>query len=211
MTPSPLIRRAGLPAVLALGLGLSGCISLFPSAKPVQLYRFAETAPAPATPAPGGMIIGKGPISFPSDAGGDRLLTVSGNQAAFIADARWIEPASLMFEEAVTAAFDQPGSPRLAVRGETFGARASLRLQVRRFEVDYDKGSGAAPSVEIAVNAVLIRSADQSLAGEKLFVVRAPADDNRVGAIVAAYDQAVVQATGLVRDWTAATAAGIQP
>ncbi len=210
MTPSPLIRRAGPAALLAIGLSLSGCVSLFPAAKPVQLYRFGEAAPAVAGPPPAAVTIGKGPIVFPSDAGGDRLLTVSGDQAAFIADARWIEPASLLFDEAVTAAFDQPGSPRLAIQGES-GARASLRLQVRRFEADYDHGPQAAPTVQIAVNAVLIRGADQSLAGEKLFVVREPADDNRVGAIVAAYSRAVAQAAGQVRDWTAATASGIKP
>jgi cholesterol transport system auxiliary component len=138
-------------------------------------------------------------------------LTVTGSQAAFIADARWVEPAALMFDEAVDAAFDQPGSPRLGVRGESLGARASLRLQVRRFETDYDHGPGAAPAVSVVVNAVLIRNADSRLAGEKLFEVRAPAQDNRVGAIVAAYNQAVAQATGEIRDWTAATAAGIQP
>ena len=211
MTPSLPIRRARLPAILAVGLALSGCISLFPAVKPVQLYRFSEAAPAPMSPAPAGLTIGKGPFAFPSDVGGDRLLTVTGSQAAFIADARWIEPASLMFNEAVATAFDQTGSPRLAIRGETFGAAASLRLQVRRFEADYDKGPQSAPTVEVAVNAVLIRSADQSLAGEKLFVVRVPAEENRVTAIVAAYNSAVAQATGQVRDWTATTAAAIKP
>lgn len=211
MTPSHPIRHARLPVALALVLCLSGCISLFPTQKPVQLYRFGEPAPAPASPAPPALTIGKGPTAFPSDAGGDRLLAVTGNQAAFIADARWIEPASLMFEEAVEAAFDEPGSPRLGVRGESLGAPASLRLQVRRFETDYDQGPAAAPTVAVIVNAVLIRTADRKLAGEKLFEVRVPARENRVGAIVAAYNQAVAQATGQIRDWTAMTATGIQP
>ena len=211
MTPSLLIRRVGPPTVLALSLCLSGCISLFPATKPVQLYRFGGATSGPEVPAPAALTVGRGPIVFPSDSGGDRLLTVSGSDAAFIADPRWVEPASLMFEEAVTAAFDQPGSPRLAIRGETIGARASLRLQVRRFQTDYDQGPKAAPTVEVAVHAVLIRSADQSLAGEKLFVVREPAQENRVGAIVAAYGRAVATATGQIRDWTGTTAAGIKP
>jgi cholesterol transport system auxiliary component len=211
VTPSPLLRISGLATLLTFGLFLSGCISLFPTQKPVQLYRFDESPPAPTSPAPPALAIGKGPTAFPSDAGGDRLLAVTGQEAAFIADARWIEPASLMFEEAVEAAFDEPGSPRLGVRGESLGAPASLRLQVRRFEADYDQGPAAAPTVAVIVNAVLIRTADRKLAGEKLFEVRVPARENRVGAIVAAYNQAVAQATGQIRDWTTVTAAGIQP
>lgn len=211
MTSTPPTNRPRLFAVLAAGLALSGCISVFPKVKPVQLYRFSQAAPPPASPVAPTLTIGKGPFTFPSDVSGDRLLTVTGSQAAFIADARWVQPAALMFDEAVDAAFDQPGSPRLGARGESLGARASLRLQVRRFETDYDQGPAAAPTVTVAVNAVLIRSADSRLAAEKLFEVRAPAEGNRVAAIVAAYNQAVAQATGQIRDWTAATAAGLQP
>jgi cholesterol transport system auxiliary component len=195
-----------LLTVLAVGLGLSGCVSLFPASKPVQLYRFGQSAPAPTAPAPAGLTIAKGVISFPSDAAGDALLTVTGAQAAFIADARWIEPASLMFDQALTAGFDQPGSPRLAGRGEGLGAASTLRLDVRRFQTDYDLGLGAAPTVEVTVHAVLIQSANRSLLAEKLFEVREPAAENRVSAIVAAYDKAVGEAVADVRDWTAATA-----
>jgi cholesterol transport system auxiliary component len=198
--------RTILPAALALGLGLSGCISLFPASKAVQLYRFGEAAPAPAGPAPPGLTIAKGPTFFPSDAAGDSLLTVSGQQAAFIADARWIEPAALMFDQALVAAFDQPGSPRLATRGEGPSAGATLRLDVRRFDADYDQGLGAAPTVEVTVKAALIRNADHSILAEKLFEVREPAAENRVSAIVAAYDKAVGEAVAGVRDWSAANA-----
>jgi len=42
--------------------------------------------------------------------------------------------------------------------------------------------------------------------GEQIFEASVPAGDNRVGAIVAAYDQAVKDVLGKLVAWTAATA-----
>jgi cholesterol transport system auxiliary component len=207
----PLRFQHALPAALALGLLAPGCVSLLPKTKPVQLYRLSEAAPAPAAPAPPGLIIAKAPTAFPPDAAGDQLLTVTGQQAAFISDARWLEPATVMFDEAVTEAFDQPGSPRLAGRGENVAVCCTLKLDVRRFETDYDRGPGAAPTVTVTIHTVLIRNSDRSVAAEKLFEVRQPAVDNRVSAIVAAFNTAVAQAVAGVRDWTALNASAVRP
>jgi cholesterol transport system auxiliary component len=196
---------------LALGLLTSGCVSLLPKTKPVQLYRLSEPAPAPAVPAPPGLTVARASIAFPPESGGDQILTVTGQQAAFIAGARWLEPASLMFDEAVAEAFDQPGSPRLAGRSENVAVSCTLKLDVRRFEADYDKGPGAAPTVTVSVRAVLIRNGDRSVAAEKLFEVRQPAGENRVSAIVAAFNMAVAQTVGAIRDWTATNAPAIKP
>ncbi|HVY33088.1 MAG TPA: ABC-type transport auxiliary lipoprotein family protein [Caulobacteraceae bacterium] len=203
--------RLVLPALLTLSLGLAGCISLLPAAKPVQLYRFGPASPAPAAPAQAGLAVSKGGITFQPAAAGDSLLTVTGQEAAFISNARWVEPASVMFDEALTAAFDAPGAPRLVGLGAGAGGPSTLRLEVRRFQTDYDQGASAAPTVDVAINAVLIRNHDRSFVAQKLFEVRQPAAENRVTAIVAAYDSAVGQAVAGVRDWTAVTAAPIKP
>jgi cholesterol transport system auxiliary component len=210
MSSVPLRLRAA-PAVLAVSLLLTGCVSLFPKTVPVQLYRLSQAAPAPAARAPAGFALARAPISFPTDAEGDRLLTVSGQEAAFIADARWLQPAAVMFEEVLVDAFDQPGSPRLVGRGENLATGATLRLEVRRFETDYDKGQAGPPTVEITVHALLIRNADHSAAAETLIQTRQTASDNRVAAIVAAYNSAVAQSVGAVRDWTTANAGSVQP
>ena len=213
MTPSAILRpRAALlgPAIL----GLCGCVSLFPASKPAQLYRFDAPAAAAASLAsvagPGPAVL-KGGVSFPSAVGGDQILTVTGDQAAFIAGARWVEPASLMFNEALAAAFDAPGAPRLTAPGAAASATATLRLEVRRFEADYGEGAGAAPTVDVQVHAMLIRNADRSVAAEQLFDIRQPADDNRVGAIVRAFNTAVAKTTASIRDWTAMQAASVRP
>ena len=55
------------------------------------------------------------------------------------------------------------------------------------------------------LHAALNRS-DQSIVGEQIFEASAPAADNRVGAIVAAYNQALGEALGKLVAWTQANA-----
>jgi cholesterol transport system auxiliary component len=193
-------RNAAIAAV-ALPLLLGGCISVFPEAKPVQMYRFGEHASAPAPPAAAPRLVLKGPISFPPASGGDRILTVTGDQSAYIGGARWVASSASLFDAALLNEFDAPGAPRLVARGEALSAPSILRLDVRAFEARYP-----GPTVHVQVRATLIRNADRSLIGEKMFDAEVPATDNHQTAIVAAFDQAVGQVLAGLRDWTAATA-----
>ena len=198
-------RNVALAGALALPLILGGCISLFPKTPPVQMYRFGDQAAAPAASAPAAatapVTVLKGPISFPPASGGDRILTVTGAENAYIGEARWVAPASSLFDEAVLKAFDAPGAPRLVARGETLAAASSLRLDVRAFEARYP-----GPTVHVQVRATLVRNADRTLIGERMFDAEVPAGDNRQTAIVAAFDKAVGQVLTNLRDWTAQTA-----
>jgi cholesterol transport system auxiliary component len=186
---------------LALPLILGGCISVFPKTKPVQMYRFGDQPAASAASAAAPVAVLKGPISFPPASGGDRILTVTGAENAYIGEARWVAPAASLFDQALLKAFDAPGSPRLVGRGEPLAAPSTLRLDVRAFEARYP-----GPAAKVQVRATLIRNADRTLVGEKMFDVEVPATGNRQTAIVAAFDQAVGQVLAGVRDWTAATA-----
>ena len=191
-------------AALALPLVLGGCISVFPKTKPVQMYRFGDQATAPAaaaaSAAPSALVL-KGPIAFPPASGGDRILTVTGDQSAYVGGARWVAPAASLFDAALLQAFDAQGAPRLVARGEPLAASSVLRIDVRAFEARYP-----GPTVRVQVRATLLRSADRTLIGEKMFDAEVPASDNRQSAIVAAFDQAVGQVLIGLRDWTAATA-----
>ncbi len=201
-TAQPLrLRRAAL-AALIFPLLLTGCISLFPRDKPVQMYRFGAQVPAPATPSAPIMVL-KGSTAFPPAASGDRILTVTGAESAYIGGARWVAPASVLFDEVVLKAFDAPGSPRLIERGEPLSAASTLRIDVRAFEVRYP-----GPVAVVQARAALIRNQDRTLIAEKMFEQKAPAVENRQGAIVAAFDQAVGQTAAGIRDWTAANAPG---
>src|SRR6185369_14598497 len=130
MSRPALLRIA---AVACLSLALSGCISLFPKSKPSQLYRFGQTATAEGTAPTAARTVGvlRTNAFFPREAAGDRILTVAGGKTAYIAEARWVAPAQVLFDEAVLHAFDRaPGHVRLMSRGEPGTATYQLRLDV---------------------------------------------------------------------------------
>lgn len=190
-------------AVLALAaIALSGCISLFPQAEPAQLYRFEAAATERTTPTGpmfGVLRLGTG---FSRASGGDRILTVNDRgEAAYIAGARWISPASVLFDEQVVSAFQGAGRARLIGRGEVIRADYSLKLDVQTFETHYDKGPKAAPEVIVSVRGVITRNRDRALVGEQIFSARIRASENRVGAIVPAYNAALTQVLGQLVAW----------
>ena len=199
-------------SVAVAALALSGCISLFPKADPSGLYRFGHAAP-PAVASTSGSATGgaatektfgvfKTPTVFTRAAMGDRILTVTNGEAAYIAGARWVSPAVVLFDESVARAFEAESNPaRLVTRGETAKAAMALRLEVRSFETDYVDGPKAAPEVLVEIRAVMTRSGDRALLGDKVFQTRVKASDNRVGAIVQAYDQANSQVLTEVIAW----------
>jgi ABC-type uncharacterized transport system auxiliary subunit len=131
------------------------------------------------------------PITFDRPAAGDAILTMTGNEAAYIKGSRWVGSAQTLFESAVTRAFEVGGgAARLMVRGEPTRPDYLLKLDVLRFEAHYDQGQGAPPAIFVEVNATLSRSSDHGLAGERLFQSSITADANRAGAITAGFDQA---------------------
>lgn len=202
----PLLRLAAprllIGALCAVALG--GCISLLPKSKPAQLYRFTIAAAAPASPKHNGPAVFLTNGKFQEESGDDRILTVNAGKAAYVAQSRWVAPAEVLFDEAVSRAFD--ASPvRLLARGQQGRAAYALRLDVRNFETRYTAGPNAAPTVVVHLHAALTRT-DQSSAGEQEFEARVPASDNRVGEIVGAYDKAVSDVIGKLVAWTEATA-----
>ena len=195
-------RRLALAALAIAAVGLSGCISLFPKTEPSQLYRLqasVERQAAPAGPVFGVLRLSTG---FPRAAAGDRILTVSpGGEAAYIAGARWVSPAAVMFDELTAQAFQGGSRARLITRGDVVKAEYTLKLDVHSFETVYDRGAKAAPLVLVSVRGVITRSGDRALVGDRTFTARIRAADNRVSAIVPAYDAAVSQVLGEVVGW----------
>ena len=200
-------RSAGLGLAIALAAaGLGGCISVFPKTPPSQLYRFAAEAAAPAaaeTDARVALILP--PVTLSRASAGDQLLTITGDEAAFIAGSRWISPAAVLWEESVRAAFaGRSARTRLLTRTEVGTGQAFLRVSVPVFEARYP-APGAAPTVHVRLSAILLHRTGPFSAA-RTFEAAVPAADNRVGAIVTAFDRAVEQVTAGLLAWTDANA-----
>lgn len=208
--PTPLFRVAG---AAACALALSGCISLLPKTKPAHLYRFGDRPSAEAPAQRGGPSVGvfRSNSLFVREAAGDRLLAIVDGEAQYIAQTRWVAPATVLWDQAVLSAFDAgSGRVRLLSRGESGRAAYSLRLDVRKFEAQYPGGKDSAPTVEVEVRATLTRdtAATTALGPERFFRARVPSSSNNVSSIVSAYDQATNKVLGEIVTWTESQAAG---
>jgi cholesterol transport system auxiliary component len=195
---------------MAAVLTLAGCVSLLPKAEPAQLYRFQANLPAAGGPSTGPRVeIALAPVQFAQAASSDRLLTVNGSEAAFIADSRWVAPADVLFRENLLRAFDSAGVARLADRAQAPASSMTMDVAVNDFEAQYRSGMNAAPTVVIQVNARLIR--DRAIVGEKRFTGEAQASDNRMSAIVPAYNEALTQVLKDMVAWADQTASQTPP
>ena len=195
-----MIHRALAPlAALAATAALGGCITLFPKATPSQLYRF-DAAVQPAAPGGPPLAIRASTVDFDPASAGDRILTVDGDQVAYVQDGRWAIPASTMFQEALTHGF-HAGGMRLVDIGESSQAKFRLRLQVTHFETRYLSGPKAPPTVVVTVRATLDRQDGGALVADQPFEASVAAGDERLGAIVQAYNQAVSKVVGDLVAW----------
>ncbi len=205
-------RLTSTAAVAALGLIISAC-ALLKSPDPVQAYRFGAT---PAFAAAGQatvcepVTVALRRVEFAHAARGDRILAVTGAEAAYIGGARWVSEAETLFRASLEDAF-AAGAPCIRLAPGVF-ARDGLVLSVdvRRFETTY-ASPGSAPQVRLVAVATLVRPGDRTIVGEHRTDVTEPVEVNRVSAIVAGYDRANSQAVRQIVDWVAATAPGIAP
>lgn len=216
-----MIRRIALAAAATAAIGLSGCVSLFPKSEPVTLYKLAIPAgstPASPTPAERPVSILLGPLAFTRPASGDRILTTNGQEAAFVGGARWAAPAPIMFQEALSAAFNQTPGLSLSIRGSAVPSDFILRVDISTFEAQYS-GQGpltapgkkkqpvlGAPTAVVEAHVTLLNLRDKAEVSDMTFRETKPAADNRVTAIVSAYDDATEKLIHDIVAWTAGLA-----
>ena len=191
---------SSVAALAALALG--GCFSLFPKADPVQLYRFGTSVEASAGVS-GTTPIALSRVDFSQAAAGDRILTATGGEVAYIAAARWASPAETMFNEALEQAFERNARVvTLVTRREMRSSTLMLDVDVNAFEARYEAGQGAAPTAVVSIDARLIRYPERNVVGHRVIEVKRPASENRVGAIVSALDAATNDALVQLVQWT---------
>jgi cholesterol transport system auxiliary component len=221
-----MIRRIAQTAIVAaavtVAVGLSGCVSLFPKSEAVTLYKLAlppgPPASQPAQAGPTASVL-LGPLAFTRPAAGDRILTTNGLETAFVGGARWVAPAPIMFQEALSTAFDQTPGLNLATRGEAVASDFVLRVEIRTFEAQYT-GQGpltaqgkkgkqpvlSAPTAVVEAHVTLLNLREKAEVSDMTFREAKPAADNRVTAIVNAYDDATASVIHDIVGWTAGLA-----
>ena len=102
---------------------------------------------------------------FEAESRGDRILTVTGASASYVADARWVAPAADCSTARWCASIDRLSPAIRIVRpGDVPRPDFTLAVDVRRFEAAY---LGAeAPEALVEANVRLIRRSDRTIVGE---------------------------------------------
>lgn len=202
-------------AVAGVVVSLSGC-ALLSTPDPVQLYRFGlpMDAPSAAGDAPAPLSVSIRRIEFPEASGDDRILGVTGTETAYIGGARWVSPASTLFDDSLKAAFaNRADQIRVLGRREPGTPPLVLQVTVTTFEARY-AAPGATPDVVVTARAQLRTTPERRAGGEaairpeegrsveRVFTVTQAASENRVSAIVAAFDTATRDINTQIADWT---------
>lgn len=192
----------GVATVAAVGV-LGGC-SLLSTPDPVQLYRFGNLPSGvseQATPASSVQVAMRRP-EFAQAVREDRILGVTGTEAAYIKGARWVSSADVLFSDSLESAFAaQATRVRLVGPRELTRASQALDIDVRTFEARY-ASPGAAPVATIIARVRLLNAQERSVMAERVFTVEQPAGENRVGAIVSAFDTATRDLNTQIVEWT---------
>jgi len=174
--------------IAAAAVAVSGC-ALLSSPKPAQLYRFGADAPAAAQPPARAVEVGLRRIEFPEAVRGDRILGVTGAEAAYIKGARWVSPADALYLDSLMSAAANAQRIRLIRPRDLAREQLALDVNVTTFEARY-AAPGAVPSVVVSADAAVVRLPTRELVATQRFSVTQPATENRVSAIVAAFDAA---------------------
>jgi cholesterol transport system auxiliary component len=196
-SPAARLRGGGC---IAAALFVSGCALMGGSSKPATLYQLSSTSVAPSSIANGSVpvVILYAGSSFDRQSQGDRIMTTTGNQVAYIASARWAAPAQEMFDSvAIQQLQSGPARVRIIRAGAPPLSAYVLAIDVRRFDAEYTS-AGPAPDVVVEGRAKLMRVADRQIIGDWPISAREHAQANRVGEIVAAFDRATKTVTDQV-------------
>jgi cholesterol transport system auxiliary component len=200
----PAARLAGA-ATLALLLG--GCAGnlLQSDAAVPDTFRLGVAAPtaaaaASATPLPAGLAIAVARPRAAAAIDTDRIAVQSaGNRFEYYSAARWAESAPLMLQQNLVTAL--AGTAQFSGGVMTAPARVPTELmldvELRRFEVvtaGADAASpGAAPVVHVQVQASLVDSRRAARITSFVSEAAVPAAENRLTAVVAAFERANAQ------------------
>jgi cholesterol transport system auxiliary component len=206
-------------AILLTAFTLTACSGVFESTvEPPQAYVLRLPPAQPHTVAANaGSVLLQRPEAGPG-LNSDRIaLLRSDRRFDVYAASRWAAPAPELVESVMLDALRATGSFS-AVFDDTspFAPRYNLRCALRRFEADYTVGQGSSggrgPTVQVVLDCTLGRHRDRELLASFTAQGSAVATEDRLNAVVAAFETATNTAmTELGRAVTDALAAEKPP
>jgi cholesterol transport system auxiliary component len=198
--PLRIARVAAAMLAVALAAGCTG--NLLQSDAPVpDTFRLTSAPPSAATdvsPLPLAVVVQRPRATAALDT--DRIaISAAGNRFDYYSAALWAEPAPQMVQQQLVSALAATGQ----FGGGVFAAPARvpaellLDVELRRFEAvtasTNAASSGAAPVVHVQVQASLIDSRRSVRVTSFVAAAEIPATENRLTAVIAAFERANAQ------------------
>jgi cholesterol transport system auxiliary component len=201
MTGSSQVMRRWVACVPILAL--AGCASLFVATPPGHLYRLSADSAYPATlPRVTAQLL----VDLPQAPAGIDTTRISLTRTPFslnyYADSEWTDRVSGLVQTALLASFEN-SKAITAIDRESIGLRADfiLKTEIRHFEAVSD-GSGAPPTVWVAITARLVAMPQREIIAQASFERRVPAAAAEVPAVVAAFNAAADAVINDIVLWT---------
>ena len=191
--------KKALAALTLLPLALCGCGGVFDSkiaAPQIYVLRLpASTAPTPALTV--GSVLVQRPEAGPGLDSNRIALLRSDRRFDFYSASLWAAPAPDVLESVIVEALRGTNAfSAVFDDAAPFAARYDLRCTMRRFEADYtgQGNGGGAPTIHAALDCTLGRHRDRALLASFTAQGSARASEDRLGAVVAAFESATVTA-----------------
>jgi cholesterol transport system auxiliary component len=182
------LRRLALVAAL-LAAGCAG--GLHSSTPPSQTYILRATlaSPAPLTSHATATLQVQLPLSAPGLEAERIVIVEPDHRMSYYAGSEWAARLPLMVEElAIERLRAAPDWAAVSDSGSTFASDYLLQIRIRRFEAEY--AGDAAPTAQVVFDCALARRADHELLASFTAHGSAVAGANRLGPVVAAFEEA---------------------
>lgn len=189
------LARMGVLSAMAV---LAACGGLSSKAEPEQFYVLhAARAAGAAAALPGTLVIPR-PAVQPGLDTFRIALTRAGNELDFFALSRWSEALPEVLGAFAVQSMAGTFTTVTALDRNVGAADFELLLTARNFEARYEEGSRA-PVVRVAFDCLLTGTRPRRVLGSCDVEVEEPASDNRMSAIVAAFERGAQRALDEIR------------
>jgi cholesterol transport system auxiliary component len=184
--------------VLSCAAMLSACGGLSSKAEPEQFYVLHVAQAAAGAPAvPGTLVIPRPAVQPGLDTFRIALMR-AGNELDYFALSRWSEALPEVLGAFAVQSMSGSFTTVTALDRNVGAADFELLLTARSFEARYVEGSPA-PVVHVAFDCLLTGMRPRRVLGSCDVQVEEPATDNRMSAIVAAFERGAQRALGDIR------------
>lgn len=200
------MKRMALPLLMVLLTACAGSLFKNKTAPPTMYLlsatKSAAADPAKTLPAPFDVAVLKLRVRPGLDT--DRIAALYPDRRMdYFAEVRWNGPLDEVLQDLAVQVFhSNPGLRNVNADGSVFASTYWLEIEVADFQAEYAAG-GSAPTVHVHLLARVGNSGDRHVLGRFEPDIREAAADNRMTAIVDAYDRAAGKALAEIAAGTA--------